>query len=225
MIRLAISSIDSLYPDSPNTILIERGEGVGTLYYRVDLQAYQPAETAEAINRGISLQRDYYLAGMGCPGGEDCVSIDSLTLDPDDSSQIITVALTVNVSHDMYKFMLEDFIPAGTEVFNRGFLTSETLLEDPLPVFDHRSPFKDGWGWWYFNEPQIYDDHVLWSANYVPAGTYILTYEILPYQRGEYQVLPAHAWQYFYPEVQGTSQPGFIMNLRIKALKAKEKSY
>ena len=77
--------------------------------------------------------------------------------------------------------------------------------EAPVDLFDPRDPFALGWGWWYFDGPQIYDDHVLWTAGYVPAGTYVLTYELLPYQRGTYQVLPAHAWQLFYPEVQGTT--------------------
>jgi uncharacterized protein YfaS (alpha-2-macroglobulin family) len=118
---------------------------------------------------------------------------------------MITIALTLNLSHDMYHLMIEDFIPAGTEVLNQDFLTSQTLPEDTHPLYDTHSPFADGWGWWYFNDPEIYDDHVLWTADYVPAGTYILTYECLPYQQGIFQVLPTHAWQYFYPEVQGTS--------------------
>jgi uncharacterized protein YfaS (alpha-2-macroglobulin family) len=201
----AIAAIDSLYPDSPNAVVIERGEGAGTLYYRLDLHTYQPAETAQAIHQGIGLQREYYLTGQGCPGGEDCVSIDSITLDPSDPSQFVTVALTLNLPHDMYNLLVEDFIPAGAEVLNRAFLTSQSLPETPVQPYDPRNPFKDGWGWWIFDQPQIYDDHVLWTADYVPAGTYILTYELLPYQRGVYQVLPAHAWQYFFPEVQGTS--------------------
>ena len=43
------------------------------------------------------------------------------------------------------------------------------------------------------------------SADYLPAGTYVLTYTLVPLQAGEYRVLPAHAWQSFFPEVQGTS--------------------
>jgi uncharacterized protein YfaS (alpha-2-macroglobulin family) len=185
--------------------MIERGAGAGTLYYRVDLQTYQPAATAQAIQRGINLDRDYYLAGEGCPGEEGCVPIDSIEIVLDHPSKFVTVALTVNLAHDMYNLMIEDFIPAGTEVLNRAFLTSQTLPEESGLPYSPHNPFAHGWGWWYFYQPQIYDDHVLWTADFVPAGTYVLTYELLPYQYGTYQVLPAHAWQYFYPEVQGTS--------------------
>ncbi|MFN2305241.1 MAG: alpha-2-macroglobulin family protein, partial [Anaerolineales bacterium] len=202
---IASAVLQSLYPNAPNALLIERGEGMGTLYYRADLNTYHPAAMAKAIDHGINLQRAYYHAGKACPYADACVPIESIKLDPDDPSQMISVAITVIVPHDMYHFMLEDFIPAGTEILNEEFLTSQTLIESPIPTYNPYQPFKNGWGWWYFNEPQIYDDHILWSADYLPAGTYTLIYTLIPFQRGAYQVLPAHAWQYFYPEVQGTT--------------------
>ena len=201
----ATASLQSLYPNAPNALLIERGEGRGTLYYRADLNTYHAAATAKALDRGINLQRAYYIAGEGCPSAEGCAPIDSIKLDPDDPSQMITVALTAIVPHDMYHFMLEDFIPAGTEILNEAYLTSQTLIETTSPAYNPYQPFEHGWGWWYFNEPQTYDDHILWTADYLPAGTYTLLYTLVPYQRGAFQVLPGHAWQYFYPEVQGTT--------------------
>jgi alpha-2-macroglobulin len=201
----ASAPIEILYPDSPNALLIERGEGAGTLYYRVDLNTYQPAASAPAIHKGISLVRAYYMACEGCPAAEGCTKIDEITLDLDGPSQFITATLTLVLANDMYNLMVEDFIPAGTEVINRGLLTSQSLPETTPQLYDPCNPFARGWGWWYFNPAQIYDDHILWTADYVPAGTYMLTYELLPYQRGTYQVLPAHAWQFYYPEVQGTS--------------------
>ncbi|MBG0784220.1 MAG: Ig-like domain-containing protein [Anaerolineaceae bacterium] len=200
----AVVEMGDLYPDSPNALQIERGEGSGTLYYRVDLETYQLADSAEPINKGISLSRAYYLSGEDCRG-EDRVPVDSITLDPTDPSQTLTVVLTVNVPNTMYNLMVEDFIPAGAEVIDPNLLTSQTVVDDFIPDYDPISPFMNGWGWWVFNDPQIYDDHVLWTADVVPAGTYTLTYHLLPYLSGEFQVIPAHAWQYFFPEVQGTS--------------------
>ncbi len=207
----ATTAINSLAPSAPNALVISRGEGAGTLYYRADLNTYQPAAAADPIQRGITLNRAYYLAGEECPEGQACPPIDVIRLDPDDPGQFITVELTVNLAQDMYHLLVEDFIPAGTEILNRGLLTSRTVPEANGRWFDPSDPFASGWGWWYFNSPQIYDDHILWTADYVPAGTYILTYELLPYQRGAYQVLPAHAWQYFYPEVQGTTAGGVFL--------------
>jgi uncharacterized protein YfaS (alpha-2-macroglobulin family) len=73
------------------------------------------------------------------------------------------------------------------------------------PLYSSSSPFSSGWGWWLFSEPQIYDDHIAWAADYLPAGTYELTYTLVALQAGQYRVLPARAWQFYFPEVQGNS--------------------
>jgi len=104
--------------------------------------------------------------------------------------------------------MVKDHIPAGMEVLDRNLKTSQQQGVDSTDIqvqFDDASPFANGWGWWLFNQPQIHDEGILFTANYLPAGTYVLTYTLVPLQAGEYQVLPAHAWQSFFPEVQGTS--------------------
>jgi uncharacterized protein YfaS (alpha-2-macroglobulin family) len=199
------SPMTVLYPDSPNTLLISRGEGSGTLYYRADLQAFQPAASSAAINKGISIERSYYIAGQDCLNNAKCDPIEGITLVTDGSPQIINVGVTLTVAHDMVNFMVEDYIPAGTEIINQRLLTTQTLPEEDFLLYDPRDPFDDGWGWWYFGEPQIYDDHILWTAEFLPAGTYTLTYQLLPFTKGVFQVIPAHAWQYYYPEVMGTS--------------------
>jgi uncharacterized protein YfaS (alpha-2-macroglobulin family) len=203
--------LDSLFADDPNALVIERGEGVGTLYYRVDLRTSMPAADSPAINKGLSLSRAYYLTGEGCPGEPDCEPIESFALDPDQPGQLVTAAITLVVPHDVYNLMVEDYIPSGTEVFNRNYLTSQSLMADDLPQMDWRRPFSSGYGWWYFNTPQIHDDHLTWTADYVPAGTYTLVYQLYPYQRGAFQVLPARAWVYFFPEVQGASAGAIFM--------------
>jgi uncharacterized protein YfaS (alpha-2-macroglobulin family) len=103
--------------------------------------------------------------------------------------------------------MVKDYIPAGTEILNQNLKTSQQAIDsiDVQVQFDDEDPFADGWGWWLFNEPQIRDDSILFSADFLPAGTYVLTYTLTPLQAGEFSVLPAHAWQALFPEVQGTS--------------------
>jgi len=105
--------------------------------------------------------------------------------------------------------MVEEHIPAGMEILNRNLKTSQLGVDVDTPKvqvqFDDKDPFANGWGWWLFHDPQIRDEGILFTADYLPAGTYVLTYTLVPLQAGEYQVLPAHAWQAFFPEVQGTS--------------------
>ncbi len=52
----------------------------------------------------------------------------------------------------------------------------------------------------------MYDDHITWSAEYLPAGTYELTYTLVVIQPGQFQVIPAQAHQVYFPEVRGVSQ-------------------
>ena len=42
-----------------------------------------------------------------------------------------------------------------------------------------------------FSAAKVYDDHIAFTAEYLPAGTYELTYTLMILQAGEYQVLPA----------------------------------
>jgi uncharacterized protein YfaS (alpha-2-macroglobulin family) len=79
--------------------------------------------------------------------------------------------------------------------------------------YDPENPYSGGWGWWLFNPAQVYDDHITFTADYLPAGTYVLTYTLVPLQSGDYQVLPTRAWQTYFPEVQATSA-GAVFGIR-----------
>jgi uncharacterized protein YfaS (alpha-2-macroglobulin family) len=133
-----------------------------------------------------------------------CTPLSSIKVDP---NQLFTAQLTLTLPHDAYYVRVEDFIPAGTEILDQKLKTSQQAIDstEVQVQFDVEDPYADGWGWWLFNEPQIRDERIVFTADYLPAGTYALTYTLTPLQAGEFRVLPAHAWQAFFPEVQGTS--------------------
>lgn len=211
--------LEYLSANSPNELLIQRTSGLGRLYYRASLTLNRPVEMVQPLNRGMEVSRAYYdgncldvarRAARAPSNG--CVPLSTLWLAP--NSRLVT-RLTLTLPHDSYYVMLEDYIPAGTEILNQALKTSQQGEEgtDVQLVYNPDDPFARGWGWWYFNEPQIRDDRITWTADYLPAGTYELTYTILPTQAGEFRVLPAHAWQAFFPDVQGTSA-GTIFEIR-----------
>ncbi len=218
--------LDLLSPTSPNLLTIQREDGLGRLYYRAVLRLNRPVEEVRPLDAGMRIERAYLDDDCRAErrsersGAETqtaveaprCTPLSSLRLDP---NQKITAQLTLVLPHDSYYVMVEDFIPAGMEILNRSLKTSELGkdLTDVQMQFDDRDPFLDGWGWWLFNEPQIRDDSILFTADYLPAGTYVLTYTLIPLQAGEYRVLPAHAWQAFFPEVQGTSA-GMVFEIK-----------
>jgi uncharacterized protein YfaS (alpha-2-macroglobulin family) len=192
--------LEYLSPSSPNLLTINREDGLGRLYYRAVLNVNRPVQDVKPLNNGMSIERIY----CGLPQSKHCPPLSSIQLA---SGQPITAQLTLILPHDSYYIMVEDHIPAGMEILNRALKTSELGVDtsNVQVQFDEGDPFADGWGWWLFNEPQIRDEGILFTADYLPAGTYVLTYTLVPLQAGEYHVLPAHAWQAFFPEVQGTS--------------------
>jgi hypothetical protein len=66
-----------------------------------------------------------------------------------------------------------------------------------------QNPFSEGWNSWIFGSPVIYSDRAWWIAEEVPAGTYELVYYLQPLFEGEFRALPAHAYQYYFPDVEG----------------------
>lgn len=197
----ATAPLEFLSANTPNLLTITREDGLGRLYYNAVLNVNRPVQDVKPLDNGMRIDRVFCSTTSRVKG---CAPVSSLQLA---SNQPITAQLTLVLPHDSYYVMVEDFIPAGTEILNRNLKTSQ-LATDSTEVevqFDDKDPFAEGWGWWLFNEPQIRDDSILFSANFLPAGTYVLTYTLIPLQAGEYRVLPAHAWQSFFPEVQGTS--------------------
>jgi hypothetical protein len=203
-----ITPLSQMMLNGANQLTISRQAGVGRLYYRAMLSVLRPVETAPAINRGIAVSREY----LQC-NGEKCQPVDSYQMREAESGRI-TVRVTVTVPNDAYYFMVEDYVPAGADILDPSLKTSQQGEESQSVdiQFDESNPFGEGWGWWYFNRPQVYRDHILWSAETLPAGTYVLTYTIIPSLPGEYRVLPAHAWLAYFPEVQGTTE-GMIFRI------------
>ncbi len=193
--------VSSLYPHDPNALLIQREAGTGRLYYTAALNVSRPVEDIAPLDRGISVSRAYFPLGS-----------DLKTATPVTSAKVgdsLTVRLTILLPTDIYHFVVEDYIPAGAEILNTNLKTSQLgPTGEPVPLYDPRDPYSNGWGWWLFNAAQIYDDHISWTASYLPAGTYELTYTLTILQPGEYNLLPARAWMFYFPEVQGNSAGG-----------------
>ncbi len=184
--------VEDLYSEAPNALVFNRSEGDGNLYYRAHLQVYRPAEEVQPYGHGLSISRVY--ADLSDREG-------ILFTQKGEAGQLIQVQLTLVLENDSYYLMVEDQIPAGAEILDTRLKTSRQDLEE----YQASAPFKNGWGWWYFNAPLVQDDRVTWAANFLPAGTYQLTYTISLAHPGEYQVLPSRAWQVYFPEVQAIS--------------------
>jgi len=196
--------LSSLFADSPNALRIQREPGTGKLYYAAALQVFRPVEITAPLQRGVSISRAYYPVDDAC-AEDQCDPIESIQ-----SGKMVRVHLTLTVNQAAYYLMVEDYIPAGSEIQDRQLKTSqqgwpEEPQPEPILEYDPSKPFAEGWGWWLFSEPTVYDDHIAWSASYLAPGTYELTYTLVTTQPGEFRVLPGRAWMFYFPEVQGNS--------------------
>jgi len=208
--------LSSLLPDAPNSLSIQRGEGLGRLFYRAYLQVSRPVEDVPPVERGLSLVRQYYHNGQDCRQ-EECSPVSEVDLsDP----QPLLVRLTLTVSEDMYYVVVEDVFPAGAEALNpRLKTTQQNFTPENLPPaggqtagpYNLANPFEEGWGWWLFQDPQVSDDRIRWVADYLPAGVYELTYRLSPFLAGEFRLIPARAYQYYFPEVEAASAGGLLI--------------
>lgn len=183
-VRAAVP-VSNLYPTYPNGLSIRRTSGPGRLYYSAHLNVVRPAADVDPLSQGISVSRSTI------PQANTPLAVGSMP----------TVKVTLTLENEAYYLVVEDYLPAGAEILDNSLKTS--LLG--AASLDVSRPFEHGWGWWYFNDPLVYNDHITWAADYLPAGTYELTYTLVLTHPGEYQVLPARAWEFYFPEVQGHS--------------------
>ncbi|HZW02303.1 MAG TPA: alpha-2-macroglobulin family protein, partial [Anaerolineaceae bacterium] len=198
--------IGELNAEAANGLVISRTDGPGRLYYRADLQVSRPVETIPALERGLTIEREYFLASEDCRPGE-CTLVSRVSLSG--ANPVVLVRLTLTLPSDMHYLMVEDVAPAGAEIVDPALDVFQTF-EENVPQIDDRDPFGSGWGWWFFSDPVIQSGRATWLAESVPAGTYQLVYRLLPQQVGEFHALPARAWQAYFPEVQGTSSGAIL---------------
>lgn len=196
---VAETSLESLLTDLPNALKIMRDPGTGRLYYRANLNIVQPVGQVLPVNRGVGVSRVYYAADADC-AGQDCAPIQSAAV-----GDLVTVRVTINLPHAVHYLQVEDYIPAGTEVLDMQLKTTQLGEMQQDQIYDPTDPFATGWGWWYFGNPKVYDNRIAWMGEYLPAGTYELTYTLVVLQPGQFQVIPAQAYQIYFPEVQGVS--------------------
>src|SRR5690606_3323498 len=126
-------------------LTIARSEGEGALYYTTYLNLRLFADEVKAISRGITVSREYYLAD------DPETPITSATV-----GDLINVRVNFSLPHDVYYFVLEDPIPAGTETVNKRLLTSSAFTSGEQFI-RHREDEYWNWGWWHIDRTELRD--------------------------------------------------------------------
>ncbi len=176
-----------------NTFEISRGAGAGSLYYTAFLRNFLPVDQVEPLNRGVIVERRYTLQG-----DESQTPITEARV-----GDVVDVRLTIIAPNDLHYVIVEDPIPAGTDAVNPELNTSSQI--GTQPEINRRDPLSQGWGWWWFSNIEFRDDRVVMYSTFLPAGTYEYRYSIRVGLEGVYSVIPATAYEAYFPDVYGRS--------------------
>jgi hypothetical protein len=171
-----------------NYLVIARGAGTGNLYYTAYLNAELPVKDVKALDRGISVSRQYFTLD------------DSKTpITEIKRGDLVRVRVTIVAPSALHYVVVNDPLPAGLEAVDASLLT-----DVQIPSKYNALEFaKRGWGWWYFTHTELRDEKVVLSADYLPAGTYVFTYLARAGTAGTFNVIPTTASEFYFPDVYG----------------------
>jgi uncharacterized protein YfaS (alpha-2-macroglobulin family) len=198
--------IAGLLREVGNALELSRSAGPGVLHYTVHLALEEPVERIAPRSRGLTVLRQYVRADDPClrDRRQPCTPVTSARV-----GDLLTVRLTLIAPRAVHHLVLEDPYPAGAEAIDPSLKTSPTVGRPPeLQRVDPSDPFGGygRWGWWWFGHAALYDDRAALFADYLPPGTYEYTYLIRAGWAGRFQVRPARAYAFYFPEIYGQSE-------------------
>ena len=171
-----------------NDLVISRDAGPGVLYYTAYMDYSLPVKDIPALDQGILVSEQYY-------NSEDLKT----PITTAQRGDLIQVRLTLVVPDSLHYVVIDNPLPAGLEAIDSSLQTSQQVPgKYEIQDFD-----RQGWGWWYFYYKQIYDDRVVMSADYLPAGTYTITFMARAATAGQFHILPVTAREFYFPDISG----------------------
>lgn len=198
-------AVQDLLLDAANGLEISRfaqgsQTGEGQLYYTTYLQYYLPAASLEPLDRGLVVAREYALVdpitGKALPG--DALADAKI-------GDTIQVTLTLVAPSDLHYLAVESPLPAGAEAIDTSLATTSGVYEDSELQRQPEQGERPWWPWWTPTSTELRDEKVVMFATYLPAGTYQFSYQMRASLPGQFQTLPATAYEMYFPEVWGRS--------------------
>lgn len=174
----------------------------GRLYYTAHLRYFTPAQEMEAVNRGIGISRQYFLAD-----GDEEAPVTAVRL-----GDIVKVKVTLFAPADLNFLVVEDFLPAGLEPIDTTLKTAPPELRRRL-LEERRLAYREGRRYAPFGHTEMRDNRVALFARFVPKGVYEYTYFARATTPGEFLLPPVTAYEQYFPEVWGRSDSGRFLVL------------
>jgi alpha-2-macroglobulin len=167
-------------------------DGPGRLYYTVRMN-YYPSTQTKAKDEGLSVSKTMERFTTGAD------SVASIS-----AGAISKITLTISTNQARNFIVVDDPVPAGLEIINTSFQTSGSNLSN-----QEQNP-DEWWTWNPFRHREMYDDRALFFADYLPAGSYTLTYLVRATSYGTFQAPATRAEGMYEPEVFGQTSSKLI---------------
>jgi uncharacterized protein YfaS (alpha-2-macroglobulin family) len=134
---------------------------------------------------GITIERQYFrLVRAREPSGRATMTFTEAKSTTDfTSGEPVLVRLIVNSPREQEYMVVEDPIPAGCEVSDRG----------DVEMWE--------WNWWY-SDMEARDEKVAFFARRLPAGRSVVEYHLRPQIPGEYHALPTKVYSMYDPSLR-----------------------
>ncbi len=171
-----------------------RKTGPGSLYVSTNLTQYIARSPLLPLvsEKGISIERSYYRINplyFAAPGRQTSRT----SISKCKSGDIILVRLTITAKQSVSHMMVEDFIPAGCEIADRG----QTL-------------YYEREGWWAGKD--IRDDKIAFYVDSLAPGKRVIEYKMRAGFSGNFTALPAQFFSMYDPSARTTTgETGFVI--------------
>jgi len=166
-----------------------RKEGAGVVYYtaRLEGQLRAPTFNAETSLPGLSVKREYFkMESRRDPAGRPVTAPGPRPIQQARVGDRILVRLTLHTDRKLQYLMLEDPIPAGFEVQERGEIT------------------RDEWLYWWTHQ-DIRDDRMSLFVRNLEPGKHTLEYYVRPEMEGTTRLLPAVLTDMYVPSTRAST--------------------
>jgi len=178
--------VTALQPDNRVEI---RKDGEGSLYYalQVTTQVRAPSFAPESTVAGLTIQREYFRLTSRKDGqGRISVVPDGKEVRSMKVGDRLLVRLTLRTEHRLDYLMVEDPLPAGFEVQDRG----------EVERYD--------WGYWWSHH-DFRDDRASFFIRSMEKGKHTIEYYVRPEMAGRIRLLPAVLSDMYIPSTRAST--------------------
>lgn len=186
-------------------------KGQGRVYYTTRMSYAPTIDSAELINAGIDIRKEYSVQR-----NDEWVLLGDIS--EIKRGELVKVDIFVSVPTARNFVVVDDPVPGGLEPVNRDLANVSKIDADAgkvsAPEESWYYKFDDWYGLnysrWSFYHKEIRHNSVRFYSDYLSAGNYHLTYTAQAIATGEFSKMPVKAMEMYDTDIYGKGLPGLL---------------